>query len=101
MQGIQGKLNECNDFHMSITPQAISAELMNISETQNVMKTKMSGSADSLPLDLKPIPKQMKGNLWLLFYSIYNRDHVKFTMVVHPVGFHLDAFADKRPSLEN
>ena len=101
VQGIQGKLNESIEFNTSITPQAISAELMNISETQSVMMTAQSGSTDNLPLDLKPIPKQMKGNPWVLFYSIYNRDHVKFTMVAHPVGYHLDSFKHKIPSLEN
>ncbi len=99
IEAIQGKLQESEEFNTSITPQAIRAELMNIAETRDVMN---STSPGSLPLDLKPVPKGIKKmNKWLQFYSIYNRDHVKFTMVVHPVGFHLDSFKDKCPSLEN
>lgn len=102
IESIKSRLTECHDFgDVSITPQAVAAELMNIAETQGVLECHMSGSMETLPLDLKKVSKQMKGSRWLLFYSIYNRDHVKFTLVLHPVGFHLDSFAQKCASLEN
>lgn len=37
----------------------------------------------------------------LLFYRFYAIHFLNFTLVMHPVGGHLDVFADKQPSLEN
>jgi hypothetical protein len=35
------------------------------------------------------------------FYQFYATNYVNFTLVMHPVGRHMDVFADKQPSLEN
>ena len=37
----------------------------------------------------------------LLFYTFYAIHFLNFTLVMHPVGGHLDTFADDEPSLEN
>jgi hypothetical protein len=36
-----------------------------------------------------------------LYYQFYSANFVNFTLVMHPVGRHLDVFADEKPSLEN
>jgi hypothetical protein len=36
-----------------------------------------------------------------LYYQFYAANFVTFTLVMHPVGRHLDVFADGKPSLEN
>ena len=40
-------------------------------------------------------------NRKLNFYLFYSANYIKFTLVEHSVGRHLDIFAEDRPSLEN
>ena len=37
----------------------------------------------------------------LIFYSLFSKWYLKFTIVTHPVGRHFDTFSDGAPSLEN
>ena len=37
----------------------------------------------------------------ILFYQFYSANFLNYTLVMHPVGRHLDFFADNKPSLEN
>jgi hypothetical protein len=102
INALQDRMLKKPGFNVQITPQAVRAELLNIAETRQVIQCSHSGNGDELPLDLEKAPTQlMKKNPFLAFYTVYNRDHVKFTLVCHPVGLHLDTFADKMPSLEN
>ena len=36
-----------------------------------------------------------------LFYKFYSANFLNYTLVLHPVGRHLDTFAEGKPSLEN
>ena len=36
-----------------------------------------------------------------MFYQFYATNYLNFTLVMHPVGRHLDEFSDRKPSLEN
>ena len=102
LEAIKASLLKKVTFQVIVTPQAIKEELMNISETQLVISTSQSRRLDRLPLDLEKVPDDvLSKNPIIRFCTIYNRDHVKFTLVCHSVGMHLDVFAKKLASLEN
>jgi hypothetical protein len=95
-------MNKKKDFSFLITPQAVDAELKNIEETRMVTNHSSSVRKKSaLPLDMAEAPKGLTGSQMHRYYSLYNRDFIKYTLVMHPVGFHRDTFADGYPSLEN
>ena len=96
---LQKKLYKTRDFKVKITPHAVSEELRNIAETSAIVSAHNTKS--ELPLDLESAPKGFKGSDTDLFYVLYNRDYIKYTLVMHPVGLHRDTFADGTPSLEN
>ena len=85
-----------------VTPQAVNAELKNMEETRLVLES-MKDESCPLPLDLNA-PTDLKKSYQLKedgYYSVYNQNFIKYTLVLHPVGFHRDTFADGIPSLEN
>ena len=96
---IQPILLKKENFKFLITPQAVSEETRNIAETTDIISAFKSGT--ELPLDLDPVPKGFRGNSFKMFYDIYNKNFIKYTIVMHPVGLHRDTFADGTPSLEN
>ena len=102
IDSLQVQIMKKDAFKVCITPQAVRAELMNIAVTQQVMLYSQTGNKDKLPLDLEKCDDGLLATSpFLAFYTVYNRDHVKFTMVCHAVGLHLDSFSQKLPSLEN
>ncbi len=100
IEKLQEKMKNKAGFDVTITPHAVSEELRNIAETNSIVSAYKSKS-DDLPLDLEPFTDPFEGNDFELFYAIYNRDFIKYTIVMHPVGLHKDTFADGTPSLEN
>ena len=102
VEAIQIKILNNNKIGVWITPQAVAREVMNITKTEMVLSCSQNGTTDRLPSHLKSVPHQLlRRNRKLVFYTIYNRDHVNYTMVCHPVGFHQDHFLEDKPTLEN
>ncbi len=99
ISALQPKLMKKENFKVLITPQAVSEEIRNIAETSDIISSYMSGT--ELPLDVDPVEKGFRGNAFKMFYDVYNKNFIKYTIVMHPVGLHRDTFADGTPSLEN
>ncbi len=102
VQAIQIRILNNKKIKVWITPQAVAKEVMNITKTETVISCSRNGMDLPPLLGLKRVPPPLlRRNKKLLFYTIYNRDHVNYTMVCHPVGFHQDHFEDDSPTLEN
>ncbi len=99
---LQPRLLNNSNFKVWSTPQAVSNEVMNITKTQTIISCCRNGRGDSMPPGLKKMPRHLSGKRKnIIFYSLYNRDHVNYTLVCHPVGLHTDRFRDDKPTLEN
>ena len=102
---IEKKLMSSDDFKIKITPQAVVAELKNMEETRLLISSfnDTESSNELAPIDLKlpdSITRTSSKN-GHHYYSLYNTNFIKYTSVMHPVGYHRDTFADSVPSLEN
>lgn len=75
-------LDELRNHGFQCMPEAVNTELKHILVARNHVAN---------------LPKQCRKNEFYLFYMRY----VNFTMVMHPVGFHLDVFANRDSILEN
>lgn len=78
-------------LQLSICPIACNEELWQASTTRDFLLNFLQHSTTSYTEFQK---KQ-------LYYHFYSANFVNFTLVMHPVGRHLDVFADGKPSLEN
>jgi hypothetical protein len=74
---------------ISICPIAVKEELQNVAFTRKFI--------EQFSLDKNLSPQQKLG----LFYAFYSENYLSYTLVQHPVGRHLDTFANGKPSLEN
>jgi hypothetical protein len=82
---------QCDITQVSICPIACEKELWQASATRDFLMHFLQHSTVSYTEFQK---KQ-------LYYQFYAANYVTFTLVMHPVGRHLDVFADGKPSLEN
>ena len=76
----------CNEVR--VCPHAVNNELENASKAREYV--------NGLYNDMSKHCTERKRD----FYQFYSKKFVKFTLVSHPVGQHLDAFPNKNPSLE-
>ncbi len=102
IEWIQPRVTNKEGFGVQITPHAVAAELLHLKETL----THLSDSIAGIPLDLTPSRQRVPSDLREMsrkhaFFFLYCRNHVRYTLVCHPVGFHLDYFAENVPKLEN
>jgi hypothetical protein len=74
---------------ISICPIAVKEELQNVAFARKFI--------EQFSLD-KILASQQKLSL---FYAFYSENYLSYTLVQHPVGRHLDTFANGKPSLEN
>jgi len=74
---------------ISICPIAVKEELQNVAFARKFI--------EQFSLD-KNLASQQKLSL---FYAFYSENYLSYTLVQHPVGRHLDTFANGKPSLEN
>ena len=72
-----------------VCPAAVSMEQCNANEARNHTER-------FYPDKSKHFPERKRE-----YYGFYSEEFNKFTLVSHPVGQHLDVFADNKPSLEN
>ena len=74
-----------------VCPTAVASELQHIEHTRHYIKTLTAEKHGVL-----------KGTeIETLFYQYYSSKFLNYTLVMHPVGRHIDVFADGLPSLEN
>ena len=102
IEAIQGIVMNKDGFRVRITPQAVAMELSTIMKIQTSLSCARAGATEDLPHSLTRVPDefldmgQKKG-----FYALYNHTYVKYTLVCHSVGFHLDYFKGRKPTIEN
>lgn len=99
---IQPRIKHKPGFRIQIAPQAVESELMKITDTECLLSCTRAGISHNLSDNKRTVPDAiMKMNRKAAFYSVYSQYHVKYTLICHPVGFHLDYFANNLPSIEN
>lgn len=92
MKGIEKHLEKKNDLpNLSIISEACDEELQNMEAARFFIKCEYERNQ-----------KLKEGDLRNLFWVFYSENFLNFTLVMHPVGLHLDIFANADdPSLEN
>lgn len=97
MKGIEEQLKKRNDLpDLYIISEACDEELQNMEAARFFIQKEFEKNLPKLP------PKMVEGHLRNIFWIFYSENFLNFTLVMHPVGLHLDIFANNDdPSLEN
>ena len=78
-----------------VCPKAIRSELINIKHSLFFLKKYIQFLKESNRTSFNDKLKKE------IFYQYYSSKFLKYTLVMHPIGRHLDTFADNYSSLEN
>ena len=102
IEAIQGIIMNKEGFRVDITPQAVATELATITNIQTSLSCARAGVTEDVPLALREVPDEfLELRPKSAFYALYNHKYVKYTVVCHSVGFHLDYFKGRKPTIEN
>ena len=102
IEAIQGIVMNKDGFRVRITPQAVAMELSTIMKIQTSLSCARAGATEDLPHSLTRVPDEfLDMGQKKSFYALYNHTYVKYTLVCHSVGFHLDYFKGRKPTIEN